>query len=266
MQEDPQNTVTSKPDWVSYFIKSPTTGKWVHTTLFQVPAGTQVHMTILGYDGCTPLRNPSGARSPGPSATARTSTASRSRRSTPGAAAMSGTRSPSRASASTCRWPRRAIDGEPVRHLPVHRRARTRSMHLQLQDASTRRPELLLAMPGPVRRRLHRRVRRAHADDRLHDRQHGGVADGRVRGASSGASGRVQRAGRAEPNHGLRIFLIWLVVALAADLLIWFVWGPHLPPGDMASRGHRPAVRHQGDGRHGRARSCRWCSSTSATR
>jgi hypothetical protein len=57
MQEDPQNTVTSKPDWVSYFIKSPTTGKWVHTTLFQVPSGSTVHMTILGYDGCTPLRN-----------------------------------------------------------------------------------------------------------------------------------------------------------------------------------------------------------------
>jgi hypothetical protein len=58
MQEDPQNTVTSKPDWVSYFIKSPTTGQWVHTTLFRVPAGVTVHMTILGYDGCTPLRNP----------------------------------------------------------------------------------------------------------------------------------------------------------------------------------------------------------------
>jgi hypothetical protein len=58
LQEDPQNTVTSKPDWVSYFIKSPDTGQWVHTTLFQVPAGTTVHMTILGYDGCTPLRNP----------------------------------------------------------------------------------------------------------------------------------------------------------------------------------------------------------------
>jgi cytochrome c oxidase subunit II len=39
----------------------------------------------------------------------------------------------------------------------------------------------------------------------------------------------------AGPNHGLRIFLIWLPLALAADLLIWFVWGPHLPPGDMAS-------------------------------
>jgi hypothetical protein len=58
MQEDPQNTVTSKPDWVSYFIKSPTSGKWIHSTLFQVPAGSTVHMTILGYDGCTPLRNP----------------------------------------------------------------------------------------------------------------------------------------------------------------------------------------------------------------
>jgi hypothetical protein len=58
MQEDPQNSVTSHPDWVSYFIKSPKTGAWVHTTLFQVPAGSKIDMTILGYDGCTPLRNP----------------------------------------------------------------------------------------------------------------------------------------------------------------------------------------------------------------
>jgi cytochrome c oxidase subunit II len=42
-------------------------------------------------------------------------------------------------------------------------------------------------------------------------------------------------AGRTEPNHGLRIFLIWLPVALIADLVIWFVWGPHMPPGDMGS-------------------------------
>ena len=39
MQEDPQNTVTSKPDWVSYFIKSPQTGQWVHTTQFEVRPG-----------------------------------------------------------------------------------------------------------------------------------------------------------------------------------------------------------------------------------
>jgi hypothetical protein len=58
LQEDPQNTVTNHPDWVSYFIKDPKTGAWVHTTLFQVPAGSRINVTILGYDGCTPLRNP----------------------------------------------------------------------------------------------------------------------------------------------------------------------------------------------------------------
>jgi hypothetical protein len=58
MQEDPQNTVTNKPDWVSYFIQDPTSHSWVHTTLFQVPAGSLIHMTIYAYDGCTPLRNP----------------------------------------------------------------------------------------------------------------------------------------------------------------------------------------------------------------
>jgi len=57
MQEDPQNSVTSTPDWVSYFIQDPHTKAWVHTTLFQVPAGSRIDMTIYGFDGCTPLRN-----------------------------------------------------------------------------------------------------------------------------------------------------------------------------------------------------------------
>jgi cytochrome c oxidase subunit II len=39
---------------------------------------------------------------------------------------------------------------------------------------------------------------------------------------------------RPEPRHGLRIFLIWIVLAVAANLVIWFAWYPHLPPGDMA--------------------------------
>ncbi len=52
------------------------------------------------------------------------------------------------------------------------------------------------------------------------------------------APGRAD--GRAEPNHGLRILLIWVVLALAADLLIWFAWYPHMPPGDMSS-----SARHQ---------------------
>jgi hypothetical protein len=57
MQEAPQTTVTTDPDWVTYFIQSPTTHKWVHTTNFSVPAGSRINVTIYGYDGCTPLRN-----------------------------------------------------------------------------------------------------------------------------------------------------------------------------------------------------------------
>ena len=57
MQEDPQNTVTTKPDWVSYFIQDPQDqGLGAHHPV-QVPAGSRIDMTIYGFDGCTPLRN-----------------------------------------------------------------------------------------------------------------------------------------------------------------------------------------------------------------
>jgi cytochrome c oxidase subunit II len=45
----------------------------------------------------------------------------------------------------------------------------------------------------------------------------------------------TSQAGSAEPNHGLRIFIPWIVVALAVDLIIWFVWYPHIPPGRMTT-------------------------------
>jgi hypothetical protein len=57
LQEDPQNNSSTEPDWVSYYVQDPKTKAWVHTTLFSVPKNTRVNMTILGYDGCTPLRN-----------------------------------------------------------------------------------------------------------------------------------------------------------------------------------------------------------------
>jgi cytochrome c oxidase subunit II len=46
---------------------------------------------------------------------------------------------------------------------------------------------------------------------------------------------------QAEPRHGLRLFMIWLVLSLAACLVIWFVWYPHMPPGRMsdAARGQQ---------------------------
>jgi cytochrome c oxidase subunit 2 len=49
------------------------------------------------------------------------------------------------------------------------------------------------------------------------------------------ASAPATGAGERDASHGIKIFIVWLVVALAADLLIWFVLGPHLPPGGEAS-------------------------------
>ena len=43
-----------------------------------------------------------------------------------------------------------------------------------------------------------------------------------------------------EPAHGWRMFFIWLPLSLAACLVIWFVWYPHLPPGRMTD-----SAKHQ---------------------
>ena len=45
----------------------------------------------------------------------------------------------------------------------------------------------------------------------------------------------AQGPGSTGPNHALRIFLIWLPIAVAADLLLYFVYGPHMPPGQMSN-------------------------------
>ena len=44
------------PDWVSYLIKQ--NGKWIHSTIFKVPAHSLVHVTIYQFDSATGLRNP----------------------------------------------------------------------------------------------------------------------------------------------------------------------------------------------------------------
>lgn len=44
------------PTWVSYLTQDPS-GKWIHTTLWDVPAHTRVNMTLLQYDSGSPLRN-----------------------------------------------------------------------------------------------------------------------------------------------------------------------------------------------------------------
>jgi cytochrome c oxidase subunit II len=42
-------------------------------------------------------------------------------------------------------------------------------------------------------------------------------------------------AEEASPRHWLRVFLIWLPVSVVADYLLWFVYGPHMPPGRMST-------------------------------
>jgi hypothetical protein len=46
----------SDPDWVSYLIRSH--GKWVHSTIYTVPANSVVHVTLYQFDSPTGLRNP----------------------------------------------------------------------------------------------------------------------------------------------------------------------------------------------------------------
>jgi cytochrome c oxidase subunit II len=52
---------------------------------------------------------------------------------------------------------------------------------------------------------------------------------------SATTAGDVRAPGSAEANHGLRIFLIWLPIAVVADILLYFVYGPHMPPGRMSN-------------------------------
>ena len=52
------------PDWVSYLVKD-SSGKWIHSTNFELPANTLVQVTIHQYDSATGLRNPFFARPQG---------------------------------------------------------------------------------------------------------------------------------------------------------------------------------------------------------
>ena len=44
------------PSWVSYLVREH--GHWDHTTVFDLPAHSLVHVTIYNFDGASALRNP----------------------------------------------------------------------------------------------------------------------------------------------------------------------------------------------------------------
>jgi hypothetical protein len=116
LQEDPQNNTATQPQWVSYYVQDPTSKQWVHTTLFSIPKGTTVHMTILGYDGCTPLRNNFWSQVQG--------TIGRAHLRDPGPEPVH----PGRLAE------RHRLGQQPVRHLTLHVRA-PRRRDVQLQGA-----------------------------------------------------------------------------------------------------------------------------------
>lgn len=57
IQTDPGNDASSTPDWASYFVLDPHTGKWIRSTIWQLPAHTRINVTAYEYDSCGPLRN-----------------------------------------------------------------------------------------------------------------------------------------------------------------------------------------------------------------
>ncbi len=56
MQVDGAVGTGPHPNWVGWYIKNGA-GKWVRTTLVQIPERSYVHVTVLEYDSGGPLRN-----------------------------------------------------------------------------------------------------------------------------------------------------------------------------------------------------------------
>jgi cytochrome c oxidase subunit II len=56
-------------------------------------------------------------------------------------------------------------------------------------------------------------------------------------GPAGPASGSPPAAGTpaAEPRHGLRLLILWIVASAICCPLVYIVAGPHMPPGDMSS-------------------------------
>ena len=205
-------------------------------------------MTILGYDGCTPLRNPYWGKVTGTIG----NVAQRERQAnladrTRGRAATSGTRSRSPALNLNVPMDSPALTAALCGTSPC-----TSGPHkvvtLQLPDAA-HCGRLLLAVPGSLRRWFPRRIWRSHADDRVHDRQHAG---GGLMAAEADAP-RPPDATGDRRNHGLRIFLIWLTAGRGRRPAHLVRPGPAPAAGRDVVVRLRPAVRHQGDGRDGRA-------------
>jgi hypothetical protein len=49
--------LSDQPNWVSYLVRD-ASGKWVRSTVWNLPAHALVHVTLYNFDGASGLRNP----------------------------------------------------------------------------------------------------------------------------------------------------------------------------------------------------------------
>lgn len=62
VQTDGAVGVGVHPNWVGYQVKDPATGKWVQTTVWQLPAHTKIDVTLYQFDSGSSLRNQNWGR------------------------------------------------------------------------------------------------------------------------------------------------------------------------------------------------------------
>ena len=194
------------PDWVSYLVRDES-GTWKRTTVWDLPANATVHVTLYNFDGASGLRNPFFGRPTG----------------IVGPEVVDGKPlaamapdDPSHTFAVPALGiviPVAPVDGnapESVRLRAVRDVEGAPHDHLHLQDGRAR--PLPLAVLRSLRRRLHLRLRRPDADDRLH--------------------GRVPECQLSRSTaYGRRFLIMWAVASLIATPLVAIFVGPNLPPG-----------------------------------
>src|SRR5580704_1714319 len=108
---------------------------------------------------------------------------------------------------------------EPVQQRALRPVVRPHHDHLHVPDA--RQGAVPVAVLRAVRRGIHRRVRRPHADRRLHGRLHQG------RMSASGEAVNVEGT-----RHWRNVILLWLLASVIMVPVVVFVLGPGLPPGN----------------------------------
>ena len=204
----------SHPDWVSYLVKK--NGKWIHSTIFTVPANSVIHVTIYQYDGDTGLRNPFLSQVQGTIGGTETVDGKTVNSITP---KKPRTRSsfPSWGCSSRCR----ACRKKP-RTSANSRRAKAPRTHGRIQLPHGQEGPLPLAVLRALRGRLPLRPRRPDADAGLHGR----VPECRLTRRLRPREGRANRTTRS-----LRDDLGASATLIAMPLVICVI-GPLIGPGN----------------------------------